>query len=229
MSGTLISVEGLDGSGKTTQMELLERDCLARGINFRRVKFPAYDQPFSAPVRMYLNGEFGRDPGDVNAYAASTFFAVDRYASFRKLWRDDYEGGALILADRYTTSNMIYQLPKLPRGEWDAFLAWLRDFEYGKLGIPEPNLTVYLDMPGKISQRLLDGRYRKSGGKRDIHESNTAYLDACRVSAAYTAERLGWRTVSCAEGEAPRSVESIHADVMKIVCGALAARGTEYV
>lgn len=225
MSGMLIVVEGLDGSGKTTQTELLAKSLRELKINCCRIKFPSYDQPFSAPVRMYLNGEFGEEPGDVNAYAASTFFAVDRYASFRKFWRSDYESGAVILTDRYTTSNLVYQLPKLPRDEWDEFLSWLRDFEFGKLGIPVPDLTLYLDMPLEASQKLLDARYRKNGGQRDIHESNAPYLAACRESAFYAAERLGWHVVSCAESGAPRSAEAIHDDMFKIVRSALGGRG----
>ena len=221
MSGKLIVLEGLDGSGKTTQMDLLEQSFRENGILCRRVKFPAYDQPFSAPVRMYLNGEFGQNPDDVNAYAAATFFAVDRYASFKKFWHCDYEGGSVILTDRYTTSNLIYQLPKLPRSEWDSYFNWLQDFEYHKLGIPVPDLTVYLDMPQEISQRLIDARYRKNGGKRDIHESNKPYLDSCRESARYAAERLAWHVVPCAEDNAPRSIGDIHKDVLSAVGEAL--------
>ena len=223
MRGKLIVLEGLDGSGKTTQTQLLEQSVRSAGLSCRRVKFPCYDQPFSAPVRMYLNGEFGSRPSDVNAYAASSFFAVDRYASFRKFWRGDYESGTVILTDRYTASNLIYQLPKLPRGEWDSFFDWLRDFEFQKLGIPSPDLTVYLDMPQKISQKLLDERYRQNGGGRDIHENSAAFLTACRESAAYAAARLGWRTISCAEKGKLRSVSAIHGDVAAIVGEALGA------
>lgn len=217
MRGKLISLEGLDGSGKATQAALLERELRRRGAGVRRVSFPAYGEPSSAPVRMYLDGAFGREPGDVNAYAASTFFAVDRYASFRRFWKKDYEGGALILADRYTTSNLVYQMPKLPRAEWEDFILWLEDFEYARLGIPKPDLTVYLDMPPEISQNLLEERYRRDGGRRDIHESNAAYLAACRRGAAFAAERLGWRVVSCAEGGAPKSVEKIRENILEIV------------
>jgi dTMP kinase len=217
MHGKLIVLEGLDGSGKTTQTELLEQSLRDAGCPHRWLKFPCYDQPFSAPVRMYLNGEFGANPGDVNAYAASSFFAVDRYASFRKFWHEDYENGTVILTDRYMASNLIYQMPKLPRAEWDGFFAWLRDFEFVKLGIPSPDLTIYLDMPQEASQSLLDKRYRENGGSRDIHESSTSYLAACRESAAYAAHRLGWHVVSCAENGMPRSVETIHKDVAAIV------------
>ncbi|WBY64915.1 MAG: Thymidylate kinase [Thermocaproicibacter melissae] len=221
MSGKLIVVEGLDGSGKTTQMGLLEEAFHAKNILCRRVKFPAYDQPFSAPVRMYLGGEFGSDPGDVNAYAAATLFAVDRFASFKKIWQKDYQSGTVILTDRYTTSNLTYQLPKLPRSEWDDYLAWLLDFEYGKLGIPKPDLTVFLDMPQELSQKLLDKRYHANGGKRDIHEQNRPYLEACRESAHYAAEKLGWSVIPCSEQGALRSIESIHEDILKTVMAVL--------
>lgn len=224
MSGTLIVVEGLDGSGKTTQMELLEKSFRDLGTACQRVKFPSYDQPFSAPVQMYLNGEFGSKPGDVNAYAASSFFAVDRYASFRKFWHTNYENGETILTDRYTTSNLIYQLPKIPRCEWDTFVSWLCDFEFHKLGIPSPDLTVFLEMPQGISQRLIDSRYQKNGGKRDIHESDTPYLSSCRKSARYAAERLGWHIVSCAENGTPRSIGDIHNDIVKIIREAIPDR-----
>lgn len=217
MSGRLITLEGLDGSGKTTQMGLLETELRARGAAFRSVKFPSYGQPFAAPAQMYLNGEFGGRPDAVNAYAASAFFAVDRCASYLKLWRNDYENGVLVLADRYTTSNMIYQLPKLPRAQWEGCLAWLQDFEYVRLGLPRPALTVFLDMPPALSQKLLEARYRKNGGGRDIHERDVEYLAACRESALFAAERLGWRVIPCAAGGKPRGAERIHAEVMRCV------------
>jgi dTMP kinase len=221
MSGHLITLEGLDGSGKTTQMELLENNFPERGIHLRRVKFPVYEKPFSAPVRMYLNGDFGKDPDDVNAYASSVLFAVDRFASFRTMWHKDYENGALILADRYTTSNMIYQLPKLPKEEWDSFISWLQDLEYEKLGLPKPDLTVYLDMPPEISQTFLDRRCKRSGEQKDIHERDVTYLNQCHKSAAFAARKLGWQTVACAEGGSPKSRETVHAEIVKIISAAL--------
>lgn len=216
MSG-LITLEGLDGSGKATQTRLLYDELAGRGIKARLVSFPNYSEASSAPVKMYLDGEFGKNPGDVNAYAASSFFAVDRYASFVKHWRADYQSGTLILADRYTTSNIIYQMSKLPKKQWNEFITWLCDFEYGKLGLPKPELTIYLDMEPEISQRLLDKRYCGDIKKKDIHESNTAYLSDCRESAAYAARLLNWRTVNCVENGKLKSAESIHTMIMKII------------
>ena len=215
MNGKLISMEGLDGSGKATQTELLCSELSRRGVLLRRVSFPDYAEPSSALAKMYLDGEFGSDPNAVNAYAASSFYSVDRYASFQRFWRKDYRSGALIIADRYTTSNIVFQLSKLPKSQWESFIVWLEDFEYGKLGLPKPDLTIYLDMPPEVSQKLLKNRYHGDENKRDIHESNTFYLSACRESAEFAAERLNWKVINCADGENPRTVEEIHADVIK--------------
>ena len=149
---SLVVLEGLDGSGKGTQAKLLAEALVCRGVPLRPVTFPDYSSPSSSLVKMYLNGEFGAEPGDVNAYAASAFYAVDRFASFRKGWGGDYRQGKLILCDRYATSNMVYQMGKLPRAEWDGYLAWMEDFEYQKLGIPRPDLVLYLDMPVEVAQ-----------------------------------------------------------------------------
>lgn len=217
MRGRLLAIEGLDGSGKATQARLLCDRLRRGGVGLRRVSFPNYAEESSAPVRMYLGGLFGGDPGDVNAYAASSFFAVDRFASYVRHWRADYRNGALIVADRYTTSNLIYQLPKLPRGEWDGFAAWLQDYEYEKLGLPRPDLTIYLDLAPALAGHLLDKRYGGDREKRDIHESDAGYQAACRESAAYAAKLLSWRTVACASGGKLRAPADIHAEMTKIV------------
>ena len=212
----LITVDGLDGSGKATQTRLLCDELKRRGIKARLISFPNYKEESSAPVKMYLNGEFGKKPGDVNAYAASSFFAVDRYASYVRHWREDYKNGTLIIADRYTTSNIIYQLSKLPKSEWDGFITWLCDFEYKKLGLPEPDLTLYLDVEPEISQKLLSKRYKGDNNKRDIHERDVDYLSVCRESAAYAARLLGWKVVGCTSSGKLRDIESIHSEIMKI-------------
>ncbi len=175
---SLVVLEGLDGSGKGTQAKLLAQALAGRGVPLRPVTFPDYSSPSSSLVRMYLNGEFGSAPEDVNAYAASAFYAVDRFASFRKDWGGDYRQGKLILCDRYATSNMVYQMGKVPREEWDRYLAWVEDFEYQKLGIPRPDLVLYLDMPIEVSQKLLLERYHGDSGKKDIHESHLDFLRA---------------------------------------------------
>ena len=183
MAGKLIVLEGTDGSGKSTQLELLCQRLQKEGVPFYRLVFPRYTEPSSALVRMYLCGEFGTHPSDVNPYAASTFYAVDRYASYRRDWKTIYESGGLLVADRYTTSNAIHQAAKLPQGERETFFEWLFDFEYGKLGIPAPDLVLFLDMPTENSIQLLRNRQRTTGTQGDIHEIDGSYLALCRETA----------------------------------------------
>lgn len=217
--GTLIVIEGLDGSGKGTQTALLFEALQSRGIPCRQISLPHYDAPSSALVKEYLAGAYGDKPGDVNAFAASAFYAVDRYAGCKTIWGADYESGAVILADRYTTSNACHQMTKLPQTDWDAYLSWLDDFEYHKLGIPKPDLVVYLDMPVAVSQTLLQHRYDGDSTKKDVHERDTAYLAACREAALYAAEKCGWRVIACSESGAPRTREAIARDVLALVSG----------
>lgn len=218
---SLIVLEGLDGSGKGTQTQLLYEALSARPGGVRKVTFPDYASPSSALVKMYLAGEFGTEPGDVNAYAASAFYAVDRYASFRKDWKADYDRGIPVLADRYTTSNLIYQLSKLPRSAWEEYLAWAEDFEYEKLELPRPDRVIYLDMPVEVSQKLLMGRYHGDSGKKDIHENHLEFLRECGECARYAARRLSWSVISCAEGGEPLPVEDIRQRVLACALQAL--------
>ena len=217
MKGKLIVFEGTDGSGKTTQVQLLSQRLTREGVDFRIIDFPRYGNPFAEPAKLYLEGALGKKAGDVNAYAASAFYAVDRFASFRKDWGEDYRQGKLILCDRYATSNMVYQMGKVPREEWDRYLAWVEDFEYQKLGIPRPDLVLYLDMPIEVSQKLLLERYHGDSGKKDIHESHLDFLRACRESARYAGQRLGWREIPCAKDGEPLPVEEIHRAVLAAV------------
>lgn len=221
MGGQLIVIEGLDGSGKATQAKLLCEELLKEGKRVRQVSFPDYKSDSSALVRMYLSGEFGSDPSDVNAYAASCFYAVDRYASYKKDWGRFYEDGGIIIADRYTTSNAIHQCSKLPEEEWDAYLDWLFTFEYKLLGIPEPSLIVYLRVDPGVSQKLMTERYKGHEEKKDIHEKDIAYLNHCRVAADYCARKLGWRTVECADGGEMRSIEDIQGEILQKLKGSL--------
>ncbi len=212
--GKLIVIEGLDGSGKSTQLELLPEGLKSKGIDCRTVSFPNYDDDSSALVKMYLAGQFGSKPDDVNAFAASCFYACDRYASFKKDWGNYYGDGGIIVSGRYTTSNAVHQCSKLPESEWESFLSWLYDFEYKKLGIPAPDKVIFLDMPTEVSQKLLDKRYTADGGKKDIHECDVDYLNKCRKAALFTADYSGWVKISCAKDGEPRSIKDIAADVL---------------
>lgn len=217
MSGKLIVFEGTDGSGKSTQFRLLCDRLQAGGIPFHRLVFPQYQEPSSALLKMYLNGEFGSRPADVNPYAASSFYAVDRYASWKKVWQPIYEEGTLILSDRYTTSNAVHQGSKLSPADQPAFFDWLFDFEYRKLGLPAPDLVIYLDMPTGEATRLLRAREASTHTSGDIHETDAGYLALCRQTALGAAEHYGWRKVSCVDAAGGmRSIQDIHREIWDI-------------
>ena len=213
----LIVIEGLDGSGKSTQAELLEKSLKENGVNYRKIKLPDYESPSSTLVKMYLSGDFGKEAAAVNAYAAGAFYAVDRYASFNLDWKKDYDSDTLIIADRYATSNSIYQMEKVPPEEWDSYLEWSYDFEYRKLGIPVPDAVIFLDMPVEVSQRLMTERYGGDESEKDVHESDVEYLKYCRKSALYAAKKQGWFIVDCSDGREPYPIESIHEKIMEII------------
>lgn len=226
MQGRLIVIEGLDGSGKSTQWARLAQALADRGVACRSISFPDYDDPSSTLVQMYLAGEFGSTAGEVNAYAASTFYAVDRYAAFVRHWRADYEAGKVILAARYTTSNVLHQMSKLPREQWEDYLAWLEDLEYRRMGIPRPDLVLYLDMPDEAAQSLLSHRYQGDEGKKDLHERDAEYRRRCAAAAAYATGRLGWRSIPCADGGRPLPVEKIFECIWSEVWNALMAENS---
>ncbi len=217
MQGKLIVIEGLDGSGKATQAKLLCQTLEQQGYKVKKVSFPDYDSNSSALIKMYLAGEFGTDPKAVNAYAASTFYAVDRYASFKKGWESFYNEGGIVVADRYTTSNAVHQCSKLPEDQWDSYLQWLFDFEYRLVGIPTPDTVVYLRVDPTVSQKLMTGRYQGDESKKDIHEKDLAYLDRSRKAAEYCAQKLGWKTVSCVRDGAMRTIEDISREVLTAI------------
>lgn len=215
--GKLIVIEGLDGSGKGTQAGMLVEALAAQGKPVRRVSFPDYASDSSALVKMYLAGQFGKDPSDVNAYAASSFYAVDRFASYKKDWGGFYQDGGIIVADRYTTSNAVHQCSKLPEAQWDEFLAWLFHFEYTLMGIPAPDAVIYLKVDPLVSQKLMTGRYAGDESKKDIHEGNLGYLTRSRMAAEYCSRKLGWIEVECCRGEEMRSIADIHREVLEKV------------
>ena len=218
--GKFIVLEGLDGSGKGTQTELLRETLEAEGRRVRVIEFPDYASEGSALVRMYLAGRLGADPADTNAYAASMFFAADRYVSYVTSWRADWQDpDIVVLANRYTTANAYHQLSKLPEEAWDAFLAWLWDFEFQKLGLPAPDAVLLLDMPERVSSALVKRRAAETGRTLDIHETHEDYLHACRRAASYAAETCGWRVIPCApeDGEEPYAREEITMRVREAV------------
>ena len=217
MKSKIIVIEGLDGSGKATQTALLAQKLSDRGIKVRRLEYPDYDSPSSSLVKMYLGGEFGSKPEDVNAYAASAFYAVDRAAGFLGDWKADYQSGALFLCDRYCTSNIIYQMAKVSDNDRDAFIEWQADFEYDKLGLPRPDAVIYLDVSPDVSQKLMEKRYGGDQSKKDLHESNLSFLLSCRKSALYAAEKCGWKIIDCCENGDIKPIDKISEEIEKAV------------
>ena len=216
--GKFIAIDGLDGSGKGTQSQLLVDKLRSEGKRVRVISFPVYESDSSTFVKMYLEGKLGKKPSDTNAYAASMFFASDRYVSYRMDWQRDIEDpDTIVVANRYTTANAVHQLSKLPRSEWEDFLAWLWDFEFKKLGLPEPNLVLYLELPPVLSLSLVKSRSDSTGQKMDIHELDTAYMDKCYEAALYSCKALGWKQIRCYEGDKIRTREDIAEEIYKEV------------
>ena len=219
--GKLIVIEGTDGSGKSTQFRLLTDRLESEQVKFQKLVFPQYSEPSSALIRMYLGGEFGKSPSDVNAYAASAFYSVDRYASYRKVWGKWYEAGGLVVSDRYTTSNAVHQASKEPEDKREDFLNWLYDFEYDKLGLPRPDLVIYLDVPTDFTEKMLRHRETETHTQADIHEQDTQYLATCRRMGRAAAEHYGWTVIRCIRDGAMRSMEDIHEEIYRHVAACL--------
>ena len=219
--GKLIVIEGTDGSGKSTQFRLMSEHLQRDGIHFKHIVFPRYDKDSSALIRMYLGGQFGSRPSDVNAYTASSFFAVDRFASYKMDWGKWYEDGGVVLSDRYTTSNAVHQASKVPDSERAAYMDWLYDFEYEKLGLPRPDLTIYLDVPTDFTEKMLRHREQSTNTKADIHEQDMSYLATCRKTGRAAAKHYGWTTIQCVENGAMRSMEDIHQEIYRHVLNCL--------
>ena len=219
--GKLIVLEGTDGSGKSTQFQRLTARLEQEGRSFQRLVFPQYSEPSSALIRMYLGGEFGGKPSDVNAYAASAFYSVDRYASYKKVWSDWYEQGGLVISDRYTTSNAVHQTSKEPPEKQRDFLKWLYDFEYDKLGLPRPDLVIYLDVPTDFTEKLMRRREVDTHTHADIHEKDLEYLATCRRTGKAAADYYGWTVIQCVEDGNMRSIEDIHEEIYRHVAACL--------
>lgn len=217
MRGRLIVFEGTDGSGKATQSKLLYERLFSDGYNVKKFSFPDYDDPSSTLLKMYLGGEFGDKPDSVNCYVASSFFTVDRIASYLKKWKEDLDSGAIIILDRYTSSNMVHQTSKLSKDKWDEYLEWLYDFEFIKMQLPAPDLTLYLHVDVDMSEKMMAKRYSNDETKKDIHEKDSAYLRRCEESGMYAAKKFDWRIVECVDNGALRSIEDIGNEISRHV------------
>ena len=216
----LIVIEGVDSSGKATQTEMLYNRLSAENPNVNKVSFPNYNSPSSSIVKMYLNGDFGTDANSVNAYTASSFFAIDRYASVNGEWKDIFCGDGIVIADRYVTSNMVHQASKIEDfNEKDVFLDWLYDFEYNKLSLPKPYLIIFIDMPVKYAQELMRNIKNKINDSdvKDIHESDISYLEKSYNNAVGIAEKYDWHRISCVSDGKVRSIEDISMEIYDVV------------
>jgi dTMP kinase len=193
-----IVIDGLDGSGKTTQFELCKKK-LRDESGFLELSFPTYKGGASAAVKMYLSGEIARTADGVNAYAAASFYAIDRYISYKQDWEQKFNTAKLVLSCRYTTSNVIHQTPKLPEEERGKYIDWLYDYEFNKLRLPKPDKVIYLNMPVEASQILLSKRYNNNNAEKDIHENDISYLNECYDAALFAAKKLNWLVLDCAK------------------------------
>jgi len=218
--GKLIAIDGVDASGKQTHTELLAEHLADSGYKVRRLSFPMYESDTSALVKMYLSGELGKTANDVDAYCASTLFAADRFASFRKDWHKDFEDpDTIIVADRYVSSNMIHQAGKIEDlAEKEKFLDWLFDFEFNLYKLPQPDITIFLDMPPEFGRKLMEGRDNKFSGdaKLDIHENDFSYLEKSYENAKYVSEKFGWKHVLCVENGEIRTIDTIQNEIRSL-------------
>jgi dTMP kinase len=215
--GKLIVIEGTDGSGKSTQFRKLTERLEQEGQEFKTLVFPRYAEPSSALIKMYLGGEFGNKPSDVNAYAASSFYAVDRYASYKQDWGQWYENGGVIVSDRYTTSNAVHQASKEPKEKQAEFLKWLYEFEYDKLALPRPDLVIYLDVPTSFTEKMMRRREQETNTHADIHEQDMQYLATCRETGRTAAKYYDWNIIQCVKNDEMRSIEDIHGEIYAMV------------
>lgn len=224
MKGKLIVIEGVDGSGKQTQTEKLYHRLQKDGVKVKRVSYPRYDNESSAMVRLYLSGAFGENPDDISPYIASTFYAADRYASYKEDYETFYQEGGIVLADRYTTSNMVHQAGKIQdKQEREAFMEWLYDYEFGLLGLPKPDLVFFLDIPPEISEKLIADRKNKidNGTEKDIHEKSKDHLMRAYNNALELVEKYHWQAVHCVDQETLRTIDAIHDEIYQKLIGVI--------
>ena len=217
MQGKLIVLEGIDGSGKSTQFRLLTERLEKDALPIKKLVFPRYSEPSAALIKSYLAGDFGKNPGDISPYAASTFFFVDRYASYKSDWGEFYKNGGTIICDRYTTSNAIHQTAKLPVDEQEVFLDWLYDFEFRLMELPKPDLVLYMDIDLQTCMAQMKLRQENTNTSGDIHETHAEYLADCLSAGNLAADKLGWQRVSCLKNGSMRSVEEIGNEIYDFV------------
>lgn len=218
--GKLIAIDGVDASGKQTHTELLAQHLVNSGYKVRRLSFPMYDSESSSLVKMYLSGKLGKTADDVDAYCASTLFAADRFASYRSDWHKDFEDpDTIIVADRYVSSNMIHQAGKIENlREKEKFLNWLFDFEFKLYKLPEPDVTIFLDMPPEYGRKLMEGRDNKFSGEKelDIHERDFSYLEKSYENAKYVSEKFSWKHVLCVKDGEIRTIDDIQNEIRSL-------------
>ena len=218
--GKLIVIEGTDSSGKETQTKRLFEKLEEKGLKVKKISFPNYDSPACEPVKMYLAGAFGEDAMKVNPYPVSTMYAIDRYASFKTDWEKFYNEDGIIVTDRYVTSNMVHQASKIrDLDEKKKYLNWLEDLEYEKMGIPRPDLVIFLNMPTDMAIRLMAERKNKITGeeKKDIHERDKEYLKESHANACKIANIYNWKEIKCNDGERIKTIKEIGEEVFSLV------------
>ena len=218
--GKLFVIDGTDGSGKQTQFQKLQERLTKDGIEYKTVSFPNYDSPSSSLVKMYLSGEFGKNAKDVSPYIASTFYAADRYATFKTGYQEYYDNGGIILADRYTTANMVHQAGKIKDAdERKRFLDWLWDFEFNLYGLPVPSEVFFLNMPVEKCLELIKNRENKFSHtqKKDIHEKDETHLRESYNEALKVSKKYNWYEIKCVKDGKIRTIDEIHEEVFREV------------
>ncbi len=218
--GKIFVIEGTDGSGKQTQFRKLQERLHDENINYRIVSFPNYESVTSTFVKMYLSGEFGENAKDVSPYITSTFYAVDRYATYKKYFEDYYNEGGIILADRYTTSNMVHQAGKIAnKEEREKFLNWLWEYEFKLYGLPVPTKTIFLNMPPDYAMKLMEDRENKftHESTKDIHERDKTHIQDSYNAACDLIQKYNWYEVKCVKDGMIRNIEDIHEEIYQEV------------
>ena len=214
--GKLFVIDGTDGSGKQTQFNKLAEKLEKERVDFKKISFPNYDSPSSSLVKMYLGGEFGENAKSISPYIASTFYAADRYATYKKNLEEYYEKGGIILADRYTTANMVHQAGKISdEKEREKFLNWLWDFEFNLYGIPVPTECFFLNMPPEYAWKLMENRKNKitHESQKDIHERDKQHIIDSYHAACDLVEKYHWYEVKCIQNDKIRTIEDIHEEI----------------